>query len=76
MLISVIDDSFNTADRYGLRQDKRFFVFDLNFKYSIGTVLDKKYLENILKNSQNKELFKPYVDEAVKYLKGKMKDVR
>lgn len=51
-------------------------VFDLNFKYSIGTVLDKKYLENILKNSQNKELFKPYVDEAVKYLKGKMKDVR
>lgn len=51
-------------------------VFDLNYEYSIATVLEKKYLENILKNSKNKDLLKPYVDEAIKYLKGKMKDVR
>lgn len=48
-------------------------VFDLNYDYSIHTVLEKKYLESILDNCKNKKLIKPYVDEAIKYMKERVK---
>ena len=51
-------------------------VFDLNFEYSINRVLEEKYLEKMLEHLKNKKLFKPYVDEAIKYMKGRIKNVR
>ena len=48
-------------------------VYDLNYDYSIDRVLEEKYLEKMLEHLKNKKLFKPYVDEAIKYMKGKLK---
>ncbi len=45
-------------------------IFDLYFDYSKNTILEKEYLERMLEFLNNKELFKPYIDEAIKYLKG------
>ena len=47
------------------------FIFDLNYEYSKERVLDEKYLNKIYDNLKNKKRFKPYIDEAIKYLKGK-----
>lgn len=44
-------------------------VFDLNYDYSKERVLNEKYLDNILHHLKNKKLFKPYIEEAKKYLK-------
>ncbi len=45
-------------------------IFDLNFDYSKNIILEREYLERMLEYLNNKELFKPYIDEAIKYLKG------
>ena len=45
-------------------------VFDLNFDYSKERVLNEKYLEKIYDSLKHKKIFKPYLDECIKYLKG------
>ncbi len=45
-------------------------VFDLNFEYSKSTILEHEYLNRMLEYLNNKELFKPYIEEAIKFLKG------
>ena len=52
------------------------FIFDLNYDYSKARVYNEKYLDKIYKNVKNKEIYKPFIDEAKKYLKGEIKDVR
>ena len=51
-------------------------VFDLNYEYSENRILEEKYLEKFYEGLKHKEIFKPYLDEAIKYLKGKKKNVR
>lgn len=51
-------------------------IYDLNYDYSKEYILEKKYLEKIFKKLNNKELFEPYYNEIIKYLKGSDKDVR
>ncbi len=51
-------------------------IYDLNFNYSKKTILEREYLERMLESLNNKEIFKPYFDEAIKYLKGSVKNVR
>ncbi len=46
-------------------------VFDLNYDYSKKRILREKYLDKILSYTKNKEMFKPYVEEAKKYLRKK-----
>ena len=45
-------------------------IFDLNFDYSKERVLKEKFLEKMYDHLKNKKMFKPYLDEAIKYLKG------
>lgn len=45
-------------------------VYDLYFDYSKKTVLEKEYLDRMLERLKNKKLFKSYIEEAKKYLKG------
>ena len=52
------------------------FVFDLHFDYSFNRVFEEKYIEKIYDGMKNKELFKPFYDETIKYLKKRCKDVR
>ena len=47
-------------------------IFDLNYDYSKHRVLDEEYLERILENLNNKKMFKPFIDEGIKYLKGEL----
>ncbi len=51
-------------------------IYDLNFDYSLERVLNEDYLGKIYHHLKNKKLFKQYYDEAIKYLKGKIKNVR
>ena len=51
-------------------------VFDLNFDYSKERVLNENYLKKLYSHFTNKERFKPYIQEAIKYLKGGNKNVR
>ena len=46
------------------------FVFDLNYDYSKQTILEKGYYDKILEHIKDKDKFRPYFDEAKKYLKG------
>ena len=46
-------------------------VFDLNFDYSKERVLNEKYINKIYDGLKNKKLFKPYIDDAIKFLKGR-----
>ena len=50
--------------------------FDLNYDYSKERVYNEDYLGKMLASLKNKKLFKPYVDEVKKYLKGEIKNVR
>jgi putative nucleotidyltransferase with HDIG domain len=50
--------------------------FDLNYDYSKKRVYNEDYLGKMLASLKNKKLFKPYVDEVKKYLKGEIKNVR
>ncbi len=45
-------------------------IFDLNFDYSKNIILEREYLERMLEYLNNKELFKQYIEEAIKFLKG------
>ena len=45
-------------------------VFDLYFDYSKERVLNEEYMKKLYDHLQNKKLFKPYIDEINKYLKG------
>jgi hypothetical protein len=45
-------------------------IYDLNFDYSKKTILEKEYLDRILEYLNNKKLFKPFFEEAIKYLRG------
>ena len=45
-------------------------VYDLNYEYSASRIKKEKYLEKMYSHLMNKKLFKPYFDEAIKYLKG------
>ncbi len=49
---------------------KLAIIFDLNFDYSKKLIIEKEYLERMYEYLENKELFKEYFDEAIKYLKG------
>ncbi len=51
-------------------------VFDLNYDYSKERVYNEDYIGKMYEHLKNKKLFKPYVDEIKKYLKGEIKDVR
>ncbi len=51
-------------------------VFDLYYDYSKERVYNEDYLGKMYKQLKNKKLFKPYIDEAKKYLKGEIKNVR
>ena len=44
-------------------------VFDLNYDYSKKRILREKYLDKILSYTKNKEMFRPYIEEAKKYLR-------
>ena len=46
-------------------------IFDLNYDYSKKRILREKYLDKILSYTKNKEIFKPYIEEAKKYLRKK-----
>ncbi len=48
-------------------------VFNLYFDYSKKLIIEKEYLERMYEYLENKELFKEYFDEAIKYLKGSEK---
>ena len=37
-----------------------------------GISIDEEYLERILENLNNKKMFKPFIDEGIKYLKGEL----
>ena len=45
-------------------------VFDLNYDYSKERVLNEKYIEKIYDHIKLKKIFKPFIDETIKYLKG------
>ena len=45
-------------------------VFDLNYDYSKERVLNEGYIKKLYDHLQNKKMFKPYLDEINKYLKG------
>ena len=48
-------------------------AYDLYYDYSKERVVNEKYFEKLYENLKNKKLFKPYFDEAIKYLKGEIK---
>ncbi len=48
-------------------------IYDINFDYTKNKILKEKYLEKIYKNIKYKSIFKPYFDEAIKYLKESVK---
>ncbi len=50
--------------------------YDFNYLYSIRKVYDEDYIGKMFSHLKNKELFKPYVDEVIKYLEGEIKNVR
>lgn len=45
-------------------------VFDLNFDYSKLRIKNEKYIDKMYNHLKNKNIFKKYVDEINKYLKG------
>jgi putative nucleotidyltransferase with HDIG domain len=51
-------------------------VYGLYYDYSKERVYNEDYLGKMYKHIKNKKLFKPYIDEAKKYLKGEIKNVR
>lgn len=51
-------------------------VYDINFDYSKNRIYEEKYIDKIYEVLKNKDIFKPYVDEINKYLKGELKNDR
>ena len=52
------------------------FVYGLYFDYSKKIILENEYLDRMYETLKNKKLFKPYFEEAKKYLEGCVKNVR
>lgn len=68
--IVIKDDLKNVNDRVLMMIG---LVYDLNFDYSKERVLNEKYIEKIYGNMKSKKIFKPYIDELIKYLKEEVK---
>lgn len=51
-------------------------IYDLNFDYSYDKINKEEYVDKIYGHLKNKEIFKPYIDEIKKYMKGKIKNAR
>lgn len=51
-------------------------VYDLNFNYSIKRIYEEDYLGKLVDSFNNKEIFKPYLDEINKYMKGRIENAR
>lgn len=51
-------------------------IYDLNYDYSKGFIMDKNYVTKIFNSLDNKEIIKPYYDEVIKYLEGSVKNDR
>lgn len=51
-------------------------VYDLNFDYSIKRIYEEDYLGKLVDSFNNKEIFKPYLDEINKYMKGRIENAR
>lgn len=49
-------------------------AYDLNYKYSIERVYNEGYLSKMVESLEHKEIFKPYVDEINKYMKGEIEN--
>lgn len=45
-------------------------IYDLNFDYSKDRIKNEDYVNKIYKHLKNKKLFKEYIDELNKYMKG------
>ncbi len=60
-------DAISLNDRTVLMMS---LVFDLYFDYSKERILNEEYLTKMYNHLKNKKIFKPFVDEAIKYLKG------
>ncbi len=45
-------------------------VYDLYYDYSKERVLNEEYIKKMYEHLKNKKIFKPYLDEITKYLKG------
>ena len=45
-------------------------VYDLYYDYSKERILNEKYIEKMYEHIKNKEIFKPFMVEVIKYLKG------
>ena len=52
------------------------FVFDLNYDYSFERVYEEGYVDKIYGELKNKEIFKEYYEELIKFLKKRCKNVR
>ena len=51
-------------------------IFDFNYDYSINRVYEEGYLDKIYEGLKNKDIFKEFYEEAIKYLKKRCNDVR
>jgi len=51
-------------------------IFDLYYDYSLKRVYEEKYIDRLYEGMKNKEIFKDFYDEAIKYLKKRCNDVR
>lgn len=49
---------------------KMALVFDFNYDYSKERILNEKYIDKMYNYLKHKSIFKPFRDEAIKYLKG------
>ena len=51
-------------------------TYDLNFKYSLKRIYEEEYFNKMIESYHNIEVFKPYVEEVHKFIKGEIEDVR
>ena len=51
-------------------------IFDLNYDYSKERILNEKYIEKMYGFLKHKKIFKPFYEEAIKWLKEETKNAR
>ena len=51
-------------------------TYDLNYKYSLKRIYEEEYYNKMIESFHNVEVFKPYVEEVHKFIKGEIEDVR
>ena len=51
-------------------------IFDLYYDYSLERVYSEKYIDKIYEGMKNKELFKEFYEEAIRFLKKRCNDDR